>query len=58
MAYIMAPKDENEINTIKKACQGCMDLFNKYLKEQIMEIVDRDKVRIRPYFFLFVCFFL
>ena len=44
MAYIMAPKEESEINIIKKACQGTMDLFSKFLKEQIMDIVDKDKV--------------
>ena len=40
----MAPKDDNEILTIKKACQATMDLFNKYLKEQLMDLIDKDKV--------------
>lgn len=40
----MCPKDESEINTIKKACQATVAVFDKYLKEQIMEIVDADKV--------------
>lgn len=44
IAYIMAPKEESEIATIKKACQASMDLYNKYLKEQLMEIIDADKV--------------
>jgi hypothetical protein len=39
----MAPKEENELSIIKKACQVSVDLFNKYLKEQVMEIVDADK---------------
>ncbi len=45
MAYIMAPKEESEITTVKKACQASQDLFTKFLKEQIMDIVDKDKVR-------------
>ncbi len=42
-AYLMAPKEESELMVIKKACQVSADLFNKYLKEQVMEIVDADK---------------
>lgn len=44
MAYLMCPKDEPEINNIRKAALVSMELFNKYLKDQIMEIVDSDKV--------------
>lgn len=39
----MAAKEENELSIIRKACQVSVDLFNKYLKEQVMEIVDADK---------------
>jgi len=42
-AYIMAPKEESEIKTISKASQVTCDVFNKYLKEQIMEAIDADK---------------
>ncbi|CAG5122579.1 unnamed protein product, partial [Candidula unifasciata] len=42
-AYIMAPKEELEVKTIQKASQVTCDVFNKYLKEQIMEIIDADK---------------
>ncbi|RUS80854.1 hypothetical protein EGW08_011373 [Elysia chlorotica] len=42
-AYIMAPKEETEVKTIQKASQVTCDVFNKYLKEQIMEIIDADK---------------
>lgn len=45
MAYIMASKEDSEITTIKKACQATMDLFKKFLQEQIMEIVDAEKVK-------------
>ena len=44
MAYIMAPKEDVELSIIKKASQATMDLYNKYLKEQIMTIVDSEKV--------------
>jgi hypothetical protein len=44
MSYAFGPKDEQEINTIKKACQVSSDLYNKYLKDQIMDIIDSEKV--------------
>jgi len=43
LAFCMAAKEESEINTIKKACQVSVDIFSKYLKEQIMDIIDNDK---------------
>ena len=43
VALIMAPKEDSEVNLIKKACQTSMDVFSKYLKEQIMDIIDSDK---------------
>ena len=43
MAYIMAVKEDSELSTIKKACQVTVDVFSKYLKEQIMDIIDSDK---------------
>lgn len=45
IAYIIAPKEDNEILTIKKACMVSTDIFRKYVKETIMEIVDSEKVR-------------
>jgi len=45
MAYVMAAKDETELITVKKACQATMDLFSKFLKEQLMDLIDKDKVR-------------
>ena len=44
VALLMAPKDESEIKTIRKACQATVDLYSKYLKEQLIEIIDKDKV--------------
>lgn len=43
-AYVMCPKEDAEILTIKKACLVSVDVFTKYLKDQIMEIIDSDKV--------------
>lgn len=44
LAYIMAPKEDSELVTIKKACMATTDVFGKYLKENIMEIIDTEKV--------------
>lgn len=44
MALIMAPKDEEEVATIKKACQTTTDLFNKFLREELMDLIDKEKV--------------
>ncbi|KAK3882667.1 hypothetical protein Pcinc_012963 [Petrolisthes cinctipes] len=43
MAVVMSVKDDSEIITIKKACNATVEVFSKYLKEQIMDIIDRDK---------------
>ncbi|XP_017060007.1 FACT complex subunit spt16 isoform X2 [Drosophila ficusphila] len=43
IAYIMCPKDESEINNIRKASLVSMDIFNKYLKDEIMDIIDSDR---------------
>lgn len=43
-AYLIAPKDDNEISIMKKASMVSVDVFNKYLKEKIMEIIDSEKV--------------
>ena len=44
IAHLMAPKEDSEIITVKKACMVTVDVFTKYLKDQIMEIIDSDKV--------------
>lgn len=43
IGYIMCAKEESEVITIKKACLVTVDVFNKYLKDHIMEIIDADK---------------
>jgi nucleosome binding factor SPN SPT16 subunit len=44
LGYIMSTKDDAEIITVKKACMVTVDVFNKYLKDHIMEVIDADKV--------------
>lgn len=44
IAYIMAVKEESELITIRKACIVSVDVFGKYLKEHILEIIDAEKV--------------
>lgn len=43
LGYIMCSKEEPEILTVKKACLVTVDVFNKYLKDHIMEVIDADK---------------
>lgn len=49
-AYVMCPKEDAEILTVKKACLVSVDVFTKYLKDQIMEIIDSDKVFLFIYY--------
>ena len=42
-AYIMAVKEENEIEIIKKACTVTVEIFNKYVKDQLTNIIDSEK---------------
>lgn len=56
IAYIMAPKEEPELLTMKKACLVSVDIFGKHLKEQILEIIDAEKVsNFQLYCFTVVC---
>ncbi|XP_065075906.1 FACT complex subunit spt16-like [Ochlerotatus camptorhynchus] len=43
IGYIMCSKEDPEVITIKKACLVTVDVFNKYLKDHIMEVIDADK---------------
>ncbi|RXG55238.1 FACT complex subunit spt16 [Armadillidium vulgare] len=43
VALITSVKEDSELSTMKKASVATVDVFSKYLKEQIMDIVDRDK---------------
>lgn len=42
-AYLMAVKEDNEIETIKKACGVTVEIFNKFVKDQITVIIDAEK---------------
>lgn len=44
VAGVLAVKDESELNTIKKACEITNKIFSKYLKDQIINIIDNEKV--------------
>lgn len=43
LGYIMASKDEAEVLTVKKASLATVEVFTKYLKDTIMEVIDADK---------------
>lgn len=43
LGYIMSVKEDSEILTVKKACLVTSDVFNKYLKDHILEIIDGEK---------------
>ncbi|XP_071785317.1 FACT complex subunit SPT16-like [Asterias amurensis] len=43
VAQLMAVKEEKELSLMKRAAQITCDVFNKKVKEDIMEIVDADK---------------
>lgn len=49
----MCPKEDSEILTVKKACLISVDVFGKYLKDQILGIIDNDRV----YFFVFSLYY-
>eukprot|EP00731_Ephydatia_muelleri_P026733 Em0018g833a len=42
-AYVSAPKDETELDLIKKACQITCNVFSKHVKKEIVTIVDEEK---------------
>lgn len=44
IAYTICPKEDSELAAIKKACNVTVDVFTKYLKDNIMDIIDSDKV--------------
>ncbi|KAJ7365044.1 FACT complex subunit SPT16 [Desmophyllum pertusum] len=43
VAYVMSIREDQEITHVKKAAQVSSDIFVKYFKKQIMEIVDDEK---------------
>lgn len=47
MSNVLAVKDEAELNNIKKAAEITNRIFSKQLKDQIINIIDGEKVRLR-----------
>ena len=45
VAYTIAVKEDGELNLMKKAACITSEVFNKFFKERVMEIVDADEVR-------------
>lgn len=44
MAYTIAVKEDGELTLMKKAASITSEVFNKFFKERVMEIVDADEV--------------
>jgi nucleosome binding factor SPN SPT16 subunit len=44
VSAVLAIKDDIEMTQIKKACEYTSKIFTKYLKDQIINIVDSEKV--------------
>lgn len=44
VAYTMAVKEDGELALMKKAATITSDVFTKFFKERVMEIVDADEV--------------
>ena len=41
---LMSVKDETELSLVKKAAVASMDLFNKFLREHLLDLIDKEKV--------------
>lgn len=44
VAYSMAVKEDGELALMRKAAGVTSEVFNKFFKERVMEIVDADEV--------------
>jgi nucleosome binding factor SPN SPT16 subunit len=51
VSSVLAVKDEIELNNIKKACELTSKIYSKYLKDQLVNIIDGEKVFITKKFF-------
>ena len=52
--YLMAAKDECELNAIRMACQTTVDLFES-LTEHIFEVINAENVSLTYRFFHLIC---
>lgn len=48
VAYTIAVKEDGELALMRKAAAITSEVFTKFLKERVMEIVDADEVRKEP----------
>lgn len=53
ISTVLAVKDDVELNSVKKAADITNKIFSKHLKEQIINIIDGEKVKMRVFFCLF-----
>ncbi len=44
IGYLLAIKDDEELGLIRKACEITGKLYSKHLKDQIINIVDSERV--------------
>ena len=44
IGYLLAVKDDEELGLIRKACEITGKLYSKHLKDQIINIVDSERV--------------
>ena len=54
ISAVLAVKDDVEMGNIKKACELTSKIYSKYLKDQLVNIIDGEKVLI----YLFNCLVL
>lgn len=47
VAYTMAVKEDGELGLMKKAAAITSEVYSKFFKERVMEIVDADEVKRR-----------
>lgn len=52
IAGLLSVKEETEVLLLKKASQITVEVYQKYLRDQIMDIIDSDKVQTVGRFFL------
>lgn len=52
VAYTIAVKEDGELNLMKKAASITSEVFNKFFKERVMEIVDADEVMKRTVWYI------
>ena len=45
---LMSTKEDQELASLRKASQITVEVYQKYLRDQIMDIIDSDRVRALP----------